>query len=139
MVARSVSAAHPKPSVAGREWRKHQRINPDAAREMAQCTVVRLEKALEAMGDVKGPAVEVLKSELTKAKPASKQPLDVEIEQCRKYSARGERRIKELDSNAQRSVLCSQRPLAPREIGERTVSGPHHGSQGNRSRHSSKW
>ena len=44
------------------------------AREKAQSTVTRLEKALEAMGDVQGPAVEVLKSELTKARAASKQP-----------------------------------------------------------------
>ena len=91
---RNVSATHPKPSVAGRaqrvlqgRWRQHQRINPDAAREMAQSTVVRLEKALEAMGD-KGPVVEVLKSELTKAKSASRQPpLDLEPDQCRKYIA----------------------------------------------------
>ena len=76
-----------------------QRINPDAAREMAQSIVVRLGKALEAMGDVQGPALEVLKSELTKARAASKQPpLDVEIDQCRKYISRAEKRIKELDA-----------------------------------------
>ena len=81
-------------------------MNPDTVREMAQCTVVRLERALEAMGDVQGPAVEVLKTELTKAKSASKQPpLDVEIDQCRKYISRGERRIKELD--AQRAEECA--------------------------------
>ena len=50
---RNVSAAHPKSSAAGPvqrvpqdRWRQRQRINPDTAREMAQCTVVRLEKAL---------------------------------------------------------------------------------------------
>ena len=109
---RNVSAVHPKASVGrvqpvpqGR-WRQQQRMNPDTAREMAQSTVTRLEKALEAMGDVQGPAVEVLKTELTKAKSASKQPpLDVEIDQCRKYIARGERRIKELD--AQRAEECA--------------------------------
>ena len=81
-------------------------MNPDTAREMAQCTVVTFERALEAMGDVQGPAVEVMKTELTKAKSASKQPpLDVEINQCRKYVARGERRVKELD--AQRAEECA--------------------------------
>ena len=63
------------------------------------------EKELEAMGD-EGPVVEVLKSELTKAKSASKQPpLDVEIDQWRKYVATGERRIKQLDS--QRAEECA--------------------------------
>ena len=68
-----MSAACPKPSAAGSVqrvpeggWRQHQRINPDTVREMALCTVVRLEKALEALGDVQGPIVEVLKSELTR-------------------------------------------------------------------------
>ena len=58
----------------------------------------RLEKALEAMGDVQGPAVEVLKTELTKAWAASKPG--------RKFIARSERRIRELDT-ACRGV-CSQ-------------------------------
>ena len=75
------------------------RMSPDAAREKAQSSVTKLEKALEAMVDVVGPAVEVLKSELIKARAAAKQPaVDVEIDQCRKFIARSERRIKELDS-----------------------------------------
>ena len=62
------------------------RMRFDAAREMAQSSVTRLQKALEAMGDVPGPAVEVLKEEVTKARAASKQPaLDVEIDQCHKF------------------------------------------------------
>ena len=100
-VGRSGSAAQPKPvqRVPQGRWRQTPRINPDKAREKAQSTVTRLEKALEAMGDVQGPAVEVLKSELTKARAASKQPpLDVEIDQCRKYISRAEKRIKELDA-----------------------------------------
>ena len=40
----------------------------------AKSTVTRLEKASDAMGDVEGPAVEVLKSELTTARAASQQP-----------------------------------------------------------------
>ena len=81
------------------------RLSPDAAREIAQSSVTRLEKALEAMRDVQGPAVEVLKSELTKARAASKQPaVLVEIDQCRKFIARSERRIRELDT--QRAEEC---------------------------------
>ena len=34
------------------------RLSPDAAREIAQSSVTRLEKALEGMGDVQGPAVQ---------------------------------------------------------------------------------
>ena len=55
------------------------RLSPDAAREIAQSSATRLGKALEAMGDVQGPAVEVLKAELTKARAAQKQPA-VEVE-----------------------------------------------------------
>ena len=74
-------------------------MSPEAAREKAQSSVARLEKALEAMGDVVGPAVEVLKAELIKSRTAAKQPaVDVEIDQCRKFIARSERRIQELDS-----------------------------------------
>ena len=39
------------------------RMSPDAPREKVQSSVARLEKALEAMGDVAGPAVEALKAE----------------------------------------------------------------------------
>ena len=39
-------------------------------REKAQSSVDRLEKALEAIGDVVGPAVEVLKAEFIKARAA---------------------------------------------------------------------
>ena len=100
-VGRSVSAAQPKPvqRVPQGRWRQTPRINPDNAREKAQSTVTRLEKALEAMGDVQGPAVEVMNSELTRARAATKQPpLNVKIDQCRKYISRAEKRIKELDA-----------------------------------------
>ena len=53
-----VGATHPKPSATGRvqrvsqgRWRQQQRM---MNRETAQCTVARLEKALEAMEDVQG-------------------------------------------------------------------------------------
>ena len=73
--------------------------------------------------------MDVLRSELTKAKSASKQPpLDVEIDQCRKYIARGE--THQGAGFPARTRVCSAHrgPGAPREIGERTVSSPHHGS-----------
>ena len=96
-------------------WRQTPRINPDKAREKAQSTVTRLEKAMEAMGDLQGPAVEVLKSELTKARAASKQlPLDVEIDQCRKYISRAEKH---------QGVGCPTRGGECSEIGEHTAAG----------------
>ena len=58
--------------VTGNPQGPKPRLSPDAAREIAQSSVTRFEKALEAMGDVQGPAVEVLKTELTKARTASK-------------------------------------------------------------------
>ena len=74
---------------------------------MAQCIVVRFERALEAMGDVQGPAVEVLKTKSTKAKSASKQPpLEIEINQCRKERGASRRWM----HSAQKSSFCSKRP-----------------------------
>ena len=46
------------------------RINHDVAREMAQTKVSRPEKAAKAMGAIHGPAVEVVKAELMKARTA---------------------------------------------------------------------
>ena len=61
-----------------------QRINPDVARKMAHTKLSRLEKALEAMGDLQGPVVDVLKADLAHAKAASKKPfVEVEIDECR--------------------------------------------------------
>ena len=72
---------------------------------------------LGAIGDVQGLVMEVLKAELTIARTASKQPsVDVEIEQCRRFIARLERRIKELDKERmeERVLLAeAQKRLRP--------------------------
>ena len=54
---------------------------------------MKLEKALEVMGDSQGLAVECLRSELEKAKMASRRrPINVEVDECRKFIARSEKR-----------------------------------------------
>ena len=105
----------PQEGVSGR-WRQPKsakgapsgsrpRINPDVAREMAHTKVSRLEKALEAMGDLQGPVVEALKADLVKARAASKKPsVEVEIDECRKFISRAERRITELDTEREKEV-----------------------------------
>ena len=56
--------------------------------------------------DVPGVATDVLKQELEKARLASKRPpIDVELEQCRKFISRSEKRVAELD--AERSAEFS--------------------------------
>ena len=81
-------------------------INPDIAREMAHTKVSRLEKALEAMGDLQGPVVDVLKADLAKARAASKKPsVEVEIDECRKFISRAERRIRELDTEREKEKV----------------------------------
>ena len=73
---------------------------------MAQTKVSRLEKAVEAMDDKHGPVVEVVKADLMKARTASKKPsVNVEINKCRKFITRAERRIKELDT--ERAKECT--------------------------------
>ena len=44
------------------------RVNPDSSREAVRIKVVKLDQALEVMGDKEGPAVECLKVELEKAR-----------------------------------------------------------------------
>ena len=69
--------------------RPRPRVNPD-------------EKALEAMVDLQGPVVDVLKADLAKARAASKKPtVEAEIGECRKF-IRAERRIEELDTEREK-------------------------------------
>ena len=56
------------------------KVSPDVVRDAASTKIQKLEKSLEVMGDAVGPAVDVLKSELDKARQAAKvPPLSVQI------------------------------------------------------------
>ena len=50
------------------------KVSPDVVRDAARTKIQKLEKALEVMGDAVGPAVDVLKSELDKARQAAEVP-----------------------------------------------------------------
>ena len=89
-----------KPTIG--RWRNHQnqevkvptmprqvRVGPSAARDLAKNKIVQLERALEAMAGMEGPA---------EARTASKKPpLNVEIEEAR----RSMRRLKEMEEERQ--------------------------------------
>ena len=91
------------------------RINPNVARETALTKVSRLERALEAIGNLQGPVVAVLKADLMKARAASTKPsVDVEVDELRYFISRVERRIKELDTeheNDRSSLVEAQERL----------------------------
>ena len=53
---------------------RHARVGPAAARDLAKNKIVQLERALEALGGMEGPAVQAIKLELEKARSASKKP-----------------------------------------------------------------
>ena len=73
-------------------------MGPSAARDLAKNKIVQLERALEAMGGMEGPAVQAIKLELEKARTASKKPpLNVEIEEARKFITRSMRRLMEME------------------------------------------
>ena len=75
------------------------RVNPDASRELARAKIAKLEKALEVMGECKGPAIEALKAELERTRDSAKRPpINVEVDECRKSIQRSEKRIRELDA-----------------------------------------
>ena len=83
-------------------------MSPDVARKIAQSSVARLDKALEALGDVAGAAVEVLKAKLTKGKAACGGCGTQSVSQVH-----GLRRIRELDTqSAEECVLKTEGPGA---------------------------
>ena len=51
---------------------RHSRVGLETAHEFAKAKVTQVERALEVMGGCDGPAVQAIKSELDKAKAASK-------------------------------------------------------------------
>ena len=67
------------------------------------------------MGGMEGPAVQAIKLELEKARSASKKPpLNVEIEEARKFITRSERRLKELEE--ERRERGSSHPVPPQDV-----------------------
>ena len=90
--------------------RRSPRVGPEAAQELAKTKVAQFERAFEVMGGCDGLAVQVLKAELEKAKAASKKPpLNVEIEETRKFITRSQRRLKEMEEERQvEEVLLSE-------------------------------
>ena len=97
-------SATSEPSAAFRRTRAVQPCStdtwsPDASGECARAKIAKLEKALEVMGECQGPAVEALKAELERTRDAAKPPpINVEVEECRKFIQRSEKRIQELDA-----------------------------------------
>ena len=82
-------------------------VNPDSSREAARLKVVMFEKALEVTGDSEGPAVKCLNVELEKARnTAKRRQINVEVEECRKFIIRPEKRISELDAERESQVMA---------------------------------
>ena len=88
---------------AGRSgcWRagpEQQRVSPDAVRQAARERAVKLQQALQVLGDTSGPEVEGLRSALEKAKKLSSEPTaEVQITECQNFIARAEKRVADLD------------------------------------------
>ena len=76
------------------------------------CSSRKLEKALEVMSDVDGPAVEALRAELKEVQNAASVPtLDVQIQQCKTFIMRSERWLAEIDAQRvaeQESLIADQ-------------------------------
>ena len=89
------------------------RVNPDASREVARAKIATLEKALEVMGECQAPAVEALKAELERTRGAAKRPpINVEVDECRKFIQRSEKRIQELDAERAAESPSRKRRIA---------------------------
>ena len=100
------------------------RVSPDGSRDAARQKVEKLQQALAVMEDTGGVAVECLKAELEKAKKASqKPPLNVEVDECRKFIARSEKRLADLDREreSELSALTDAKTRLQRLEAEQTV------------------
>ena len=74
-------------------------MSPDAVRQEARERVVKLQRALEVLGETSGPEVEGLRSALEKATKLSSEPaVEVQITECKGFLARAEKRLAELDA-----------------------------------------
>ena len=80
--------------------------------ENAQSKVARLQKALEAVGDMGGVVVESLQAELAKAQAAAVlPPIDVQISKCMEFIERSERRLVRLEAETviEKEALSEER------------------------------
>ena len=68
-----------------------QRVSPDAVRQAARKRVVKLQQALDVLGETTGPEVDGLRSALEKAKKSSSGPtVEFQITECKSFIARAE-------------------------------------------------
>ena len=113
-----VRVSHGQPSAA----RSSSSVRTAAV--TARQKVEKLQQALAVMEDTGGMAVECLKEELEKAKKASqKPPLNVEVDECRKFIARSEKRLADLDQECESelSALTDAKARLQRLEAEQTV------------------
>ena len=90
------------------------RVSPDGSRDAVRQKVEKLQQALAVMEDTGGVAVECLKAELEKAKKASqKPPLNVKVDECRKFIARSEKRL--ADAMREERDQAVQNPAVKRQ------------------------
>ena len=90
-------------------WRtgQEQRASPDTVRQEARERVVKLQRALEVLGDTSGPEVDSLQLALEKATKLSSEPaVEVQITECKGFVARAEKRVAQLDAQRAREVAA---------------------------------
>ena len=106
------SGVRPTPASSGGRtgrWRagQEQRASPDAVRQEARERVVKLQRALEVLGETSGPEVDGLRSALEKARKLSSEPaVEVQITECKGFIVRAEKRVAELDAQRAREVAA---------------------------------
>ena len=90
------------------------RVDPAVAMENAQSKVARLQKALEAVGDMGGVVVESMQAELAKAQAAAVLlPIDVQISKCKDFIERSERRLVWLEAETVIEKEALSEPVWP--------------------------
>ena len=96
----------------GGRWR-NRRVDPDTKMAEARAKVERLQKALDALGNLGGPEVDAIKRSLKKAQEAARElPVAELVKECREFIDRSTKRITKLKAELDAGTVLLQESRA---------------------------
>ena len=107
----AVQKAPPSERQGGR-WR-NRGVDPDTKMAEAHAKVERLQKALDALGNLGGPEVDAIKRSLKKAQEAARErPVGVLVKECKEFIDRSTKRITKLKAELDAETVLLQESRA---------------------------
>ena len=124
-----VQKAPPSERQGGR-WR-NRGVDPETKTAEAHAKVERLQKALDALGNLGGPEVDAIKRSLKKAQEAARErPVGVLVKECKEFIDRSTKRITKLKAELDAETVAPGEPCTSVAVGgpggcDPTHSGAH--------------